>query len=187
MSIAPELSQLLVSLADLALKNTAGAINTRIKAIRAGKQQAEVINELVDIVNELVDGRNQLIGIARGLEEALVAQRITDEEIRYITERLIPTFEQLVETTGDTSAPEFIEPLKAVLSTETLTILQLVGFNFKAAIGEPLTQLMQHLILPKVPDADTSGALALLSARREVAYLEVVQDADAFDRLREIQ
>ena len=180
MSIAPDLSQLLVSLADLALKNTAGAINTRIKAIRAGKQQAEVINELVD-------DRNQLIGIARGLEEALVAQRITDEEIRYITERLIPTFEQLVETTGDTSAPEFIEPLKAVLSTETLTILQLVGFNFKAAIGEPLTQLVQHLILSKVPDADTSGALALLSARREVAYLEVVQDADAFDRLREIQ
>lgn len=184
MPIAPELTQLLVSLSELALRNTAGTISTRIMAIRTGKQQTEVVNELIDIINDLVDDRNQLIGIARGLEDALVAQRITDDEIGFITDRLIPTLEQLAEASGEANASAFIEPIKSVLTSETLTILQLIGFNFKAAIGEPLTQLVQRIILSRVPEADTAQSLNLLNAQREVAYLEVMKDAEASARLR---
>jgi hypothetical protein len=32
-----------------------------------------------------------------------------------------------------------------------LTVLQLVGFNFKEAIGEPLTQVVEGLILQLAP------------------------------------
>jgi hypothetical protein len=38
-----------------------------------------------------------------------------------------------------------------VVSVEMLTVLQLVGFNFKAAIGEPLTQVVEGLILQLAP------------------------------------
>lgn len=174
-------------MAELAIRNTAGAVTTRIRAVRKGKQQEEVVNELAEIINELLDDRNQLIGVARGLEEALVVQRITDDEINYITERIIPTIEQLADSSGDPNAREFIEPLKSLLSVETMTILQLVGFNFKAAIGEPLTQLVQRLILSRVPVHDSSATLGVLAARREVAYLEIVKDPEAYSRLRDLQ
>lgn len=39
-----------------------------------------------------------------------------------------------------------VEILKSLLSKETLRILQLVGFNYRAAIGEPLTELVRNKI-----------------------------------------
>jgi hypothetical protein len=84
---------------------------------------------------------------ATTLREQLVAQRITTEEITYITDKLIPTVEHLAGLADDDNA-EAIEAIKKLVSVEMLTVLQLVGFNFKAAIGEPLTQLVEGLILP---------------------------------------
>jgi hypothetical protein len=69
-----------------------------------------------------------------------------------------------------------------------LTVLQLVGFNFKAAIGEPLTLAVQRLILAAVPIPDeASAATAQLQLRREVAMLEVIKDPDAAQRLSALQ
>jgi hypothetical protein len=42
-----------------------------------------------------------------------------------------------------------MEIIKPLLSVETLTVLQLLGFNFKQAIGEPLTELVAGLIAAK--------------------------------------
>jgi hypothetical protein len=44
-----------------------------------------------------------------------------------------------------------VEAIKKLVSVEMLTVLQLVGFNFKAAIGEPLTQVVEGLILQLAP------------------------------------
>ena len=44
-----------------------------------------------------------------------------------------------------------VKILSPLVSKETLTILQLLGFNFKKAIGEPLTSLIREMILTKLP------------------------------------
>ncbi len=49
-----------------------------------------------------------------------------------------------------------LEILKPILSTETLKILQLLGFDFKAAVGEPLTELVRSAILSKVNSNDVN-------------------------------
>jgi len=183
MAINPDVAQLLVNLAEIAARNSAAAISTRVKAARLSKQQDEALNELESIVNSLVTDREQLIGIAQGLREALIAQTISEDEIRYIVEKLVPTIEALV--ANEDAAPDatkYIDPLKSLLSVEMLTVLQLVGFNYKAAIGEPLTELVRHLILGQLPD-DTANAVALLEARRQVAVLELAQDEAAVERL----
>ena len=41
---------------------------------------------------------------------------------------------------------ETIESLKALISKDVLKTMQLLGFNFKAAIGEPLTQICASAI-----------------------------------------
>jgi hypothetical protein len=185
MSPRPEVTDLFARLGELAVRNTASAISTRIQSIRARKASESTINELVELIDELVDERSQILGIARALEEQLLAQRISDTEITYITTSVIPTLDTLLDLAPDdgTDSAEVLDAVKTLLSVETLTILQLIGFNFKDAIGVPLTRLVERLILAKFPPPDTSQELALLNARREVAYLELLNNPEAAARL----
>ena len=80
---------------------------------------------------------------------------------------------------ADEAARELLDALKSLVSVETVTIMQLVGFNFRRAIGEPLTTLVERLILKQVPSTGVSEELQVLNARREVAYLEALADPDA--------
>jgi hypothetical protein len=146
----PEITAVLTQLSEVVARNTVGAIQTRVATARATKQHENTVNELTEIINELVEDRVELVGIATTLREQLVAQRITTEEITYITDKLIPTIEELAGLAGDDNA-EAIEAIKKLVSVEMLTVLQLVGFNFKAAIGEPLTQVVEGLILQLAP------------------------------------
>jgi hypothetical protein len=184
--MTPELADLLTRLGELAIKNTASAVFTRIQSVRARKQDESTVNELVEIINELVDEKAQLLGIARGLEDALVAQRVSDSDISYITDKVVPTVEKLVGMMDESERPpeEMMDVVKELLSTETFTILQLVGFNFKAAIGQPLTEVVGRMILSQAPQADVKAELQILTARRELAYIELASDAEAFARLQ---
>ena len=80
-----------------------------------------------------------------------MAQKITDKEIEYITKELIPKLQELVRATGGNNVDEMVRILSPLISKETLTILQLLGFNFRKAIGEPLTMLLEKLILSRIP------------------------------------
>ncbi|MFH4338650.1 hypothetical protein WAJ35_25055, partial [Acinetobacter baumannii] len=44
-----------------------------------------------------------------------------------------------------------LDMIKPLLSKEMFNILQLLGFNFKQAIGEPLTVLIRGMISSKTP------------------------------------
>jgi len=183
-----EIATLAAELASIAVRNTASAVFTRVKAIRTGKQHAEQVNELNAIINELVDDRNQLIAIAQAFEQELVAQRISNDDISYITEKLIPAAERLMELTGggqDAQVTETVDLLKTVVSVEMLTVMQLVGFNFKRAIGEPLTNLVEALI-DKLKPAAESQDVAILSLKREIEILQIAQDEAATKRLHQL-
>jgi len=183
-----EIATLAAELASIAVRNTASAVFTRVKAIRTGKQHAEQVNELNAIINELVDDRNQLIAIAQAFEQELVAQRISNDDISYITEKLIPAAERLMELTGggqDAQVTGTVDLLKTVVSVEMLTVMQLVGFNFKRAIGEPLTNLVEALI-DKLKPAAESQDVAILSLKREIEILQIAQDEAATKRLHQL-
>ena len=183
-----EIATLAAELASIAVRNTASAVFTRVKAIRTGKQHAEQVNELNAIINELVHDRNQLIAIAQAFEQELVAQRISNDDISYITEKLIPAAERLMKLTGggqDAQVTETVDLLKTVVSVEMLTVMQLVGFNFKRAIGEPLTRLVESLI-DKLRPAAESQDVTILSLKREIEILQIAQDEGATKRLQQL-
>ena len=66
-----------------------------------------------------------------------------------------------------------------------LTVMQLVGFNFKRAIGEPLTNLVEALI-DKLKPAAESQDVAILSLKREIEILQIAQDEAATKRLHQL-
>jgi hypothetical protein len=185
----PQLQILATQLADTAVRNTAGSIADRVATMKAQKKDKETIAELEEIVNGLLSDKSVLVRIAQAYEQELVAQRISETDIQYISNNFVPQLRRLAESAaandGQDAAParEMIDLIQPLLSVETVTVLQLIGFNFRKAIGEPLTQLVSQLISSKVQVNPALLELQRLSLLRETAYLDVAQDPEAHARL----
>ena len=81
-----------------------------------------------------------------------------------------------------------IDSLAPLLSVEMITVLQLVGFNFKKAIGEPLTLLLQKLITSQAPiDKQSNLEHTKLALTCSTEILKVAQDKDASERLEQLK
>jgi hypothetical protein len=82
----------------------------------------------------------------------------------------------------DAGVEEMSDMLGTLLSVETITVLDRLGFNFRRAIGEPLTSLVAGLILAKAPGANSDHEVRLAQMGLETAYRQVMQDDEAFAR-----
>lgn len=164
--------QLAANLAEATARNTASFVSNKITAIKAKKNDKDTINELEEIISELLTDKLEIQRIAQSYEQELVSQKITEKDIKYITDNLLPILSKFIPADKYSD----IEQIKSILSVETLTIMQLLGFNYKKAIGEPLTNLLKKVIEAKIPtdiEANTKYALALTI---------IAQDKDATDR-----
>ena len=136
------------SLTALAVKGTASAVNTKIKAIKEEKNVERIRSTYDEIVNELISEREEAIRIAQVYKTELDRIEISDDDIKHLhntVERLLELFKIM-----SPNAPiETFEQMKELISVDTLKAIQLLGFNYKAAIGEPLTQLCADAILSK--------------------------------------
>ena len=121
----------------------------KIRAIKHKQNDKETINALEEIINDLISDKNELVQIAKCYEQEFVAQKISEDDIEYITDKLLPL---LLKIPG---IHEQQNALEVILSKETLKILQLLGFNYKEAIGEPLTSVIAHAINALAKKANT--------------------------------
>lgn len=81
-----------------------------------------------------------------------------------------------------------LDALTPLLSVEMLTVLQLVGFNFKQAIGEPLTLLLQKFITSKVPlDPQSNLEHSKVVMAFNMELLKIAQDQDMSDRWMQLR
>lgn len=141
------LSEMANNLATLAVKGTVTAIHSRIESVKAEKNADTLRATYDEIINELLSEREQAIRIAQAYKEELEKVQISDEDIEHlhntvsavldIIKRFLPQQEESLSA---------FEPLKDLISVDTLKTMQLLGFNYKAAIGEPLTQLCADTI-----------------------------------------
>src|SRR5699024_2173498 len=110
---------------------------------------------LNEIIQELLAEKNELIQIAQVYDEQMVAQKISEEDIEYITDNIIPLLEKLIDNADSEEEVEKnkknLETFKPMLSKETFNIFQLLGFNYKQAIGESLTELVNSMIVSQKP------------------------------------
>lgn len=154
-----ELTALATTLGEIAIRNTATIVTSKIGAIKAKKNDQQAVVELTELVNELIQDKTQLVSIARSFEEELVAQRISDEDIAYITDQLLPVVEKLMLGDGevDEETRGQLDLIKSVMTPDLLKIMQLVGFNYRRAIGEPLTIVVEQLIMKLTPSTNKPG------------------------------
>lgn len=193
MDVDAQLVELSVRLAESAARNTAASISTRLKTARAAKQDREAIVVLEEIITDLSQDRNELLQIAQAYKEQLAAETISAGDVEYITSQLIPRVNEFIsmaagpQSIDADAAEQVLDAISPLLSVETLTILQLLGLNFKKAIGEPLTDLVARAINTRsAPDPAASTALQKLILERDLAYVELAKNEDAYARLKSI-
>lgn len=189
-----EITDLGLQLGQVTIRNTPGMVLDRITAIKAKRDDKAKIQELEALIGNLIDDKSELENIARTYKDTFVAQQISQEEIKYITDTLIPVLKKLIEQAeSDRNNPTAVaaaasmkrglDVLEPLLSVQMLTVLQLVGFNFKQAIGEPLTLLLQKFITSKVslnPQDNVEYNKLMMAFQLEVA--KIAQDREATER-----
>lgn len=185
MELNPEVAALAVRLAEIGARGSVAGIRTRIAASKASKRDQETIEVLDEIVDELINDRSEILGIAQAFEDELVAQRIFDENVNFITTELAPKLEQLLQLSGNAPAnlDEVRKAVDLLVSKELVTILQLFGFNFRDAIGRPLTELIARLIAIQRPvRPQDPEVIQRLGLENQIMLAKLALDPDAYAR-----
>lgn len=186
MELTPEMITLGTELATVAGRMTVETILDRIRAIKGKGNKDEIINNLEEIISELITDKNNLIRISQAYEEKLITQKMTEKEIEYITQSVVPLLEEMLKQGSGEEVEKMQEGLnfiKKLLSKEMFNIMQMLGFNFKKAIGEPLTELLASLIRSKVAAIEKNVDMQQLSTEREIEFYKLCQDEAAYGRL----
>lgn len=137
-----------VALTQLAVKGTASTVYSRVKAIRDEKNTEKIRATYDEIISELLTEREEAIRIAQTYKDEVDRIKISDEDIQHLNKTVEKVLEIMKEM-NPTAQLDSLDQLKELISVDTLKAIQLLGFNYKAAIGEPLTRICADAILAK--------------------------------------
>lgn len=158
------LAELEATLAVLAAKGTARAVAAKINGIRQEKSVESVRNAYNEIVNELLEERGQAILLAQTFKDELDRVEISEEGIKSLDAtighvlEILQSFPGVLNSDSEKRSQQVaaFEQIRALISADTLRTMQLLGFNYKAAIGEPLTELCASAI-KKIGNGKSNG------------------------------
>ena len=176
-------TQTVADLAAATVRNTVGAVSDKVKAAKKGRDQAKTITELESLINELINDKIEVERIAKTLENELVSQQISDSDITFIVDTIIPLVEKI--TKSDPKRQEYIVIAKQLLSKETLTVMQLIGFNYREAIGAPLTRLCANAI-QNIAQTEDKRDIEKINAEYQVNLVRISQDKEAYERFAKL-
>lgn len=134
-----DIGEVSARLAAMADDRTAERVSNQFAVIRGRKDTDEICNSYEEIINELVAQRAQAIAVAQAYESELQRYRISDEDIACLQ----GAFCRLLEIAGKQPGGESVrslDQLRDLISVDTLKAMQLLGFDYKEAIGDPLTK-----------------------------------------------
>ena len=142
---AQPLVEMGITLAELAVKGTASAVNKKVRAAKEIKDVEKLRTTYDELINEVLQEREEAIRIAQAYKSELDRIIISDEDIEHLNLTATRLLDIIKSFSPGTNIEGF-EAVKDLISVDTLKTMQLLGFNYKAAIGEPLTQLCANAI-----------------------------------------
>lgn len=137
-----------ISLTALAVKGTVSAVTTKIKALKTEKDLETVRNKYDELINEILSEREEAIRIAQLYKSEVDRIEISDKDIEHLN-KTIGRVLSIIQEMSPSSNVEAFSQFQDLINVDTLKAMQLLGFNFKAALGEPLTTLCANAILSK--------------------------------------
>ncbi len=153
------LVEMAVSLTELAVKGTASTVTKKVRAIKEEKNLEKVRATYDELINEVILEREEAVSIAQAYKAELDRIVISDEDIKHLhntVSKLLEIVNTLNMAKAQLGGDEAIKKAQAdaqsyaqlqnLISVDTLKTMQLLGFNYKAAIGEPLTEICANAI-----------------------------------------
>ena len=139
-----------IDLATLTFKGTTTLVNSKIQSLKDERNAEKLRNTYDEIINELLSEREQAIRIAQAYKEEYERINIGDDDIEYLHKTLTQVISLLSSfTLVENAEKNSMNQLVALLNKDTLKTMQLLGFNYKEAIGEPLTEVCSNAIREK--------------------------------------
>lgn len=145
MNYGQALTDMGISLAQLAVKGTASAVSKKVRAAKEIKEVEKLRTAYDEIINEILLEREEAVRIAQAYKSELDRIIISDDDITHLHTTVSRVLD-IIKAMSPESPIENFEALKDLISVDTLKTMQLLGFNYKAAIGEPLTQICANAI-----------------------------------------
>lgn len=150
-ALANEAIRLGGALTEVAAKTTGEWVNTKIRQAREKKEIKTQQQVYEEIITELLTNKNELQRIADEYRQLYEKVTISDEDIEYLQSTLKQTINLVSKFMPDLGdQKDNLDLLIDLLNKDTLKTMQLLGFNYKQAIGEPLTEVVSSMILTKV-------------------------------------
>lgn len=140
------LAEMGVNLTSLAVKGTATAIHTKIESVKSEKNIESLRATYDEMINQLLSEREEAIRIAQVYKAELEKVEISDDDIEHLHNTVTKILEIMKSMSPNSTSLDSFEQLKELISVDTLKTMQLLGFNYKAAIGEPLTELCANAV-----------------------------------------
>lgn len=158
-NITEALTKAGIQLTSLAVKGTATMVNSKIQSVKEEKNADKLRNTYDEIINELLTERDQAVRIAQSYKEEFEKVTISDSDIEYLHNTLRQVI-TLLTTFSPTSAEQIksMDVFVELLSKDTLKTMQLLGFNYREAIGEPLTEVCAELIHKKIGERSNASS-----------------------------
>jgi archaellum component FlaC len=145
--IIEPLIELGASLTSYAVKGTVSAVQTKVKTLKTEKNAEAIRNSYDEIISELLEEREDIIRIAQQYRYELEKIEISDDDIEHLHKTVEQVLDLLKPFMGlDSESVESFKMLKDIINVDTLKTMQLLGFNYKEAIGVPLTNLCSKAI-----------------------------------------
>lgn len=136
-----------LSLSEVIAKNSISLVGSRMALAREKKDLESQSLAYTEIINDLLKDKNDLSLIAREYKEAYEQITISDDDIEYLHRTLSKVIEVLNSMGAtDPETNKSMDDLIQLLNKDTLKTMQLIGFNYKEAIGKPLTDVCSEAI-----------------------------------------
>lgn len=142
-----ELIDLGIRLGELAFVNTTSFVSTKIKSFKNEKDIQKLKNNYEEIINQLLDEKQEAIRIAQAYREEVENTNISDDKIDYLHNTVAKALKVLDSYSGDREME--VTDIVKLIDKDVLKTMQLLGFNYKDAIGQPLTDLCRDYINSK--------------------------------------
>lgn len=147
-----------MSLSEVISRNTISFVGNKMKLAKEKKDLESQSLAYTEIINNLLQDKEELTLIAREYKQSYEQVIISDEDIEYLHNTLKGAIEVLNTFSPQTAeTQDTMNTVIELLNKDTLKTMQLLGFNYKEAIGQPLTEVCSDAIKSKLQLKNTQS------------------------------
>ncbi len=151
-------ARLAAAFAEITVKNMYDWANNKINLAREKKTAEEKQNAYEEIINTLLNEKMEMERIAGEYKNLYENVTISDEEIDHLQKTIKGAVNILSDhVEGVSKHQDSISLLTELISKDAIKTMQLLGFNYKEAIGQPLTEVCASSIKGKLGSKGKAG------------------------------